>query len=87
MNWEFLVYAFGMIAFQQQLIRMKHCLKVWNKEVFGNVFTSVEEVEKEVSKNELIYDLSRLDTNRMALNQAKAILLQALSSEEYFMRQ
>ena len=42
----------GKRAFQQNLIRLKLCLKAWNKDVFGNVFQWVKEAEEEVTQKE-----------------------------------
>ena len=45
-----LVLGRGKRAFQQNLIRLKLCLKTWNKDVFGNVFQRVKEAEEEVTQ-------------------------------------
>ncbi|KAH9650228.1 hypothetical protein KPL70_026289 [Citrus sinensis] len=41
------VLGCGKRAFQQNLIRLKLCLKAWNKDVFDNVFQWVKEAEEE----------------------------------------
>ena len=41
-SWSASVLGRGMRAFQQKLVRLKLCLKAWNKDVFGNVFQRVK---------------------------------------------
>ena len=76
-----------MRAFQQKLVRLKLCLKTWNKDVFGNVFSQVQQAEEEVAQKERLYDISGSADDRASFSEARARLQQALLREEIFMRQ
>ena len=87
LNWSLPVSSAGMVGFQQKLIRLKFCLKHWNRTVFGNVFNKVKKAEQDVLSKERAYDTSGSVQDRSALQLAKAHLLQALACEESFLRQ
>ncbi|KAH9684247.1 reverse transcriptase domain-containing protein [Citrus sinensis] len=86
-SWDAPVIGAGMRAFQQKLVRLKLCLKVWNKDVFGNVFSQVQQAEEEVAQKERLYDISGSADDRASFSEARARLQQALLREEIFLRQ
>ena len=86
-SWSAPIATTGMIGFQQKLSRLKRCLKVWNKEVFGNVFERVQAAEEEVAQRERIYDISGSAQDRVSFSEARARLQHALLCEESFLRQ
>ncbi|KAH9662191.1 reverse transcriptase domain-containing protein [Citrus sinensis] len=86
-SWNAPVVGAGMRAFQQKLVRLKLCLKAWNKDVFGNVFSQVQQAEEEVAQKERLYDISGSADDRASFSEARARLQQALLREEIFMRQ
>ena len=45
-----------MKAFQQKLW-LKLCLKAWNKDVFANIFSQVQQAEEDVTQKERLYDM------------------------------
>ncbi|KAL0423582.1 UNVERIFIED_CONTAM: hypothetical protein Sradi_0893000 [Sesamum radiatum] len=47
-NWQYPTMGSGMLWLQQKLTRLKHCLKEWNKIVFGNVFDRVVAAERQL---------------------------------------
>ncbi|KAL0292278.1 UNVERIFIED_CONTAM: hypothetical protein Sradi_6995300 [Sesamum radiatum] len=56
-NWQYLTLGSGMVRLQQKLIRLKHCLKDWNKIVFGNVVDRVVAAERNLQDADEVYDL------------------------------
>lgn len=64
----------GMRAFQQKLIWLKLCLKAWNKDVFGNVFSQVQQTEEDVAQNERLYDISGSANDKATFSEARARL-------------
>lgn len=72
---------------QQKLYRVKAKLKKWNKEVFDNIFSKVELVERKASEKERRYDQDPSDANLIAMNRATTVLSQALGMEEAFWKQ
>ncbi|KAL0413165.1 UNVERIFIED_CONTAM: putative mitochondrial protein [Sesamum radiatum] len=71
----------------EKLKRLKHRLKEWNKESFGNIFEHLSQAEAAVRQAERTYDNYPTDHNLMAMNQCTAKLQQALTIEEDFWRQ
>ncbi|KAL0307026.1 UNVERIFIED_CONTAM: hypothetical protein Sradi_6119900 [Sesamum radiatum] len=51
----------GIMRFQQKLTRLKHCLKEWNKTVFGNVFDRVAAAERQLKEADEAYDQDPCD--------------------------
>ncbi|XP_068478909.1 uncharacterized protein [Phaseolus vulgaris] len=47
-NYE--IFGFGMIVLKEKLKRLKAYIKIWNKEVFGNVNQEVEKLSKRVQE-------------------------------------
>lgn len=77
----------GMVRFQRKLIRLKSRLRLWNNEVFGNLFQRVKEAEEEVAHLERVSDSTGSVRDRNRCSEARAKLKQALLCEEIFLRQ
>lgn len=56
-SWGAPVIGAGMKAFQQKLW-LKLFLKTWNKDVFANIFSQVQQAEEDVTQKERLYDMS-----------------------------
>ncbi|KAL0448918.1 UNVERIFIED_CONTAM: hypothetical protein Slati_1448200 [Sesamum latifolium] len=81
-NWQYLTLGNGMVRLQQKLIRLKHCLKDWNKAVFGNVVDRVVEAERNLKEADEAYDLDPCDRTLVERNRCSAVLVRALAQEE-----
>ncbi|KAL0298802.1 UNVERIFIED_CONTAM: hypothetical protein Sradi_6540000 [Sesamum radiatum] len=66
---------------------IKELLKRWNTEVFGNVFTTVEQAKQEAEEAEKKFDRDPSEANLIALNKGNAALVHALSLESEYWRQ
>ncbi|KAI3461495.1 hypothetical protein Pfo_018158 [Paulownia fortunei] len=77
----------GLLNLQWKLFWVKHHLKQWNKEVFGNVFDTVKAAENELNIMEWAFDEDQSDSNLMELKRAQAQLAAALAREESFWKQ
>ncbi|KAL0463199.1 UNVERIFIED_CONTAM: hypothetical protein Slati_0207500 [Sesamum latifolium] len=60
-SWELPIEGYGMYKLQQKIYRTKELLKKWNRETFGNVFTTVQQAKQEATdvKKSLIGTLQR----------------------------
>lgn len=74
-------------AFQQKLARLKLYLKIWNKDIFCNVFHWVKEAEEDVAKKKRQYDIHGSVVDRAIFSEARVRLQHALLCEESFLRQ
>lgn len=83
-SWGAPVVGSGMRAFQQKLTRLKFYLKAWNKDVFGNVFSQVQQAEDDLAQKERLYDISGFADYRANFSEARAWLQHALLREEIF---
>lgn len=79
--------AFGMLKFSIKQRRLKHCLRAWNKEKFGNVFENSKRAEELVKHLEGVYDASNDPNDLAALNRATADMFRSLAEEEDFWKQ
>ncbi|KAL0324721.1 UNVERIFIED_CONTAM: putative ribonuclease H protein [Sesamum calycinum] len=86
-NWQYPKVGSGMMRPQQKLTRLKHCLKEWNKTVFGNVFDNVAAAERGLKEADEAYDQDPCDRTLVERNQCSAELVQVLAQEETFWRQ
>ncbi|GAA0174624.1 hypothetical protein LIER_41754 [Lithospermum erythrorhizon] len=86
-NWILPVYGDPLYILGHKLRRLKGCLKEWNKMVFGNIFSSVQQAEEEVENCEAAYESSRLPADREALHKAKAKHLRIIEIQEDYLRQ
>lgn len=85
-SWGAPVVGAGMSAFQHKLTRLKFCLKAWNKDIFGNVFSQVQQAEEDVAQKKRLYDISGSADDRANFFEARARLQYALLREEIFLR-
>ncbi|XP_031100850.1 uncharacterized protein LOC116004818 [Ipomoea triloba] len=86
-NWSVPAIGGGMRALTFKLKRLKQALRVWNREIFGNVFDQVRNLDQSVSDAEKRFDASPTQENRELLSYAQASLLQALKLEEIYWKQ
>ncbi|XP_073152283.1 uncharacterized protein [Henckelia pumila] len=87
LNWNNPCSDRGMLWMVAKLKRLKHHLKWWNRNIFGNVFDEIKGLEKLASQAEDHFDRDPSDWNRAALNLSKANLALGLSIEEAFWKQ
>ncbi|KAL0315140.1 UNVERIFIED_CONTAM: hypothetical protein Scaly_2885800 [Sesamum calycinum] len=76
-----------MMQLQQKLTRLKHCLKEWNKTVFGNVFDKVAAAERQLQESVEAYDQDSCDRTLVQRNRSSVELVRVLAQEETFWRQ
>ncbi|KAL0349860.1 UNVERIFIED_CONTAM: hypothetical protein Sradi_4135200 [Sesamum radiatum] len=86
-NWQYPTVGSGMMRLQQKLTRLKHCLKEWNKTVFGNVFDNVAAAERGLKEADEAYDQDPCDRTLVERNRCSAELVRVLDQEEAFWRQ
>ncbi|KAL2232718.1 UNVERIFIED_CONTAM: hypothetical protein Sindi_1451800, partial [Sesamum indicum] len=86
-NWQYPTIGSGMARLQQKFTHLKHCLKEWNKTVFGNVFDSVAAVERDLKEVDEAYDLDPCDRTLVEQNRCSAVLVRVLTQEEAFWKQ
>lgn len=86
-NWMQPVDGGGMRALGYKLKRLKQSLRIWNREVFGNIFDRVKNLENSVAEAECNFDENPSEANREILNKEQALLLLALRQEECFWKQ
>ncbi|KAL0300009.1 UNVERIFIED_CONTAM: hypothetical protein Scaly_3063100 [Sesamum calycinum] len=86
-EWNLPIEGYGMYKLQQKIHRTKELLKRWNREVFGNVFTTVEHAKQEAEEAEKNFDRDPSEANLIALNKCNAALVHALSLESEYWRQ
>ncbi|KAL0304663.1 UNVERIFIED_CONTAM: hypothetical protein Scaly_2562200 [Sesamum calycinum] len=83
-NWQYPTVDSGMMRLQQKLTRLKHCLKEWNKTVFGNVFDNVAAAERGLKETDEAYDQDPCDRTLVERNRCSAELVRVLAQEETF---
>ncbi|KAK4382235.1 hypothetical protein Sango_2891400 [Sesamum angolense] len=86
-NWQYPTVGSGMMRLQPKLTRLKHCLKEWNKTIFGNVFDNVVAAERGLKEADEAYDQDPCDRTLMERNRCSAELVQVLAQEGTFWRQ
>ncbi|KAL0391162.1 UNVERIFIED_CONTAM: putative ribonuclease H protein [Sesamum calycinum] len=67
--------------------RTKDTLKDWNRQVFGNVFSTVEQAKEATTVAEKAFERDPSDANLIARDKHNAILIQALTTEAKFLKQ
>ncbi|KAL0336655.1 UNVERIFIED_CONTAM: hypothetical protein Sradi_4877400 [Sesamum radiatum] len=85
--WNLSIKGYGMYKLQQKIYRTKELLKQWNREVFGNIFTTVEHAKQEAEEAEKNFDRDPSKANLIALNKGNTALVYALSLESEYWRQ
>ncbi|KAL0282700.1 UNVERIFIED_CONTAM: hypothetical protein Sradi_7254200 [Sesamum radiatum] len=86
-NCQYPTVGSGMMRLQQELTRLKHCLKEWNKTVFGNVFDNVAAAERGLKEADEAYDQDPCDRTLVERNRCSTELVRVLAQEEAFWRQ
>ncbi|KAL0423299.1 UNVERIFIED_CONTAM: hypothetical protein Sradi_0864700 [Sesamum radiatum] len=86
-NWQYPTVGNGMMRLQQKLTRLRHCLKEWNKTVFGNVFDNVATTERGLKEADEAYDQDPCNRTLVERNRCSAELVRVLAQEETFWRQ
>ncbi|KAL0287184.1 UNVERIFIED_CONTAM: hypothetical protein Scaly_2773100 [Sesamum calycinum] len=86
-NWQYPTVGSGMMWLQQKLTRLKHCLKEWNKTVFGNVFDNVAAAERGLKEADEACDQDPCDRKLVERNRCSAESVRVLAQEETFWRQ
>ncbi|KAL0315400.1 UNVERIFIED_CONTAM: hypothetical protein Sradi_5418200 [Sesamum radiatum] len=86
-NWLYPTVGNSMMRLQQKLTRLKHCLKEWNKIVFGNVFDRVAMVERRFKETDEAYYQDPYDRTLVERNRSSVELVRVLAQEETFWRQ
>ncbi|KAL0289405.1 UNVERIFIED_CONTAM: hypothetical protein Scaly_2703800 [Sesamum calycinum] len=66
-EWNLPIEGYGMYKLQQKIYRTKELLKRWNREVFRNVFTTVEHAKQEAEEAEKNFDRDPMSTIVVAL--------------------
>ncbi|KAL0294568.1 UNVERIFIED_CONTAM: LINE-1 reverse transcriptase [Sesamum radiatum] len=86
-SWELPIEGYGMYKLQQKLYRTKELLKKWNRETFGNVFSTAQQAKREATDAEKKFDRDPSEANLIALNKSNAVMVQALTMEAEYWRQ
>ncbi|KAL0445792.1 UNVERIFIED_CONTAM: LINE-1 reverse transcriptase [Sesamum latifolium] len=86
-SWELPIEGYGMYKLQQKIYRTTELLKQWNRDTFGNVFTTVQQAKQEATDAEKKFDRDPSETNLIALNKSNAVLVHALSLEAEYWKQ
>ncbi|KAL0448811.1 UNVERIFIED_CONTAM: hypothetical protein Slati_1437500 [Sesamum latifolium] len=76
---ELPIEGYGMYKLQQKIYRTKELLKKWNRETFGNVFTTVQQAKQEATDAEKKFDRDPSEANLIALNKSNAVMVHALT--------
>ncbi|KAL0290874.1 UNVERIFIED_CONTAM: hypothetical protein Sradi_7040400 [Sesamum radiatum] len=86
-SWELPIEGYGMYKLQQKLYRTKELLKKWNRETFGNVFSTVQQAKQAATDAEKNFDKDPSEANLIALNKSNAVMVHALTMEAEYWRQ
>ncbi|XP_019183742.1 PREDICTED: uncharacterized protein LOC109178660 [Ipomoea nil] len=87
LNWNQPAEGWGMRALAFKLKRLKQGLRSWNRDIFGNVFYRIRDLEIKTTEAENAFDEEPLPVNRELLHKLRADLLQALKHEELYWKQ
>ncbi|XP_042016353.1 uncharacterized protein LOC121764387 [Salvia splendens] len=85
--WEAETRYNGMMNLQLKLIRTKKFLKVWNREVFGNIIQNLKDAEQAVLEAQILYDTDPTPAHRAEFSRVSAELIITAKMEEEFWRQ
>lgn len=77
----------GVWGFYSKLRSLKHQLRIWNKEVLGNIFDAIANVEAEVTHCERAYDTVSTVELQLAYHRSVALLRLAQSRALLFWKQ
>lgn len=83
-SWHVPINLFGLKKFSFRLKSLKHELKVWNKNVFGNILTSSKTCEDELKFFENQFKNSKSDSDFGILKTKQREYSSLLLKEEIF---
>ncbi|KAL0396258.1 UNVERIFIED_CONTAM: hypothetical protein Scaly_0074200 [Sesamum calycinum] len=82
-----LIQGYNMYRLQQKLYRLKDHLRQWNRDIFGNVFSLVDQAKAAANKAEKQFYRLPSEANLINLNRQNTALVHALNLEYEFWRQ
>ncbi|GAA0148985.1 hypothetical protein LIER_36841 [Lithospermum erythrorhizon] len=85
--WNVPVYGNPFYVLMSKLRALKTCLKKWNREKFGNIFTLVESTEEKVIVCEGVYETTGSDVDKEMMCKATADHLHYLAIEDEYWKQ
>ncbi|KAL0331164.1 UNVERIFIED_CONTAM: hypothetical protein Sangu_1661900 [Sesamum angustifolium] len=86
-SWGAPIHGYGMYRLQQKLYKLKDHLKQWNRDIFRNVFSLVDQAKAAANEAEKQFDRLPSEANLINLNRQNAALVHALNLESEFWRQ
>ncbi|XP_041995737.1 uncharacterized protein LOC121745859 [Salvia splendens] len=86
-DWKVPTGARGMVNLQIKLSRLKKCLKIWNKNVFGNIFVKIKQAEVEAKEAAMIFERNQTPANRAEMNKKAAEYALRIKMEDDFWKQ
>ncbi|XP_042023084.1 uncharacterized protein LOC121770420 [Salvia splendens] len=85
--WEEPTGASGLLNLQIKLARSKKALKAWNREVFSNIHSNLQEMEVRIAQGQADFEADLTPRNRTEINKSIAEYILLLRMEEDFWRQ
>lgn len=73
-HWKSFTTIGGMRGFYHKLSQLKHCLRQWNKDTFGNIFDAVVAAEIEATTSEKAYDSNPSEETKVVYHLSMANL-------------
>lgn len=86
-NWNLPARKQGLKKLWEKLHRLKQYLQWWNRHVFENFFSKLQEEEAKVSKAEVNYNVDPSDANLYLVRKTSEEFQKILDMEEVFWRQ
>lgn len=77
----------GMINLQVKLSRLKKCLRIWNKNVFGNIFEKIKQAQVDAQEAIMNFERSQSPFDRAEMNRKAAELILRLKMEDDYWKQ
>ncbi|XP_042005812.1 uncharacterized protein LOC121754538 [Salvia splendens] len=76
-----------MVNLQIKLRRLKKCLRMWNKNVFGNIFEKIKQAEEEAKEVAMIFEGNQTPANRADMNKKAAEYALRIKMEDDYWKQ
>lgn len=86
-QWQLYPTVGGIRGLYNKLHRLKQALRTWNREIYGNIFSNVEQAEQEYSRCERLHDANPSPEHRESVSLAHAKLIQAQKSQTLYWEQ
>ncbi|XP_042033147.1 uncharacterized protein LOC121779791 isoform X2 [Salvia splendens] len=86
-SWNIPLEERGLVKLQVKLSRLKKCLKLWNKNVFGNIFEKLKLAEEEAQEALNRFEQNKTPENRAEMNRTVAELILRVKMEEDYWKQ